>query len=221
MEAVAVSSPPPQPKERRLDLEGMTCAGCAARIEKRLNTLPGVTATVNFATEQATVRCDPQLPDAALVEAVEAAGYGAHVADGAHRHADEPPASLELRLAAALVLTIPVAVIAMIPALHFESWEWVALALSTPVVLYAGLGFHRVALRNARHGSASMDTLISMGTLAAWLWSVVVLPIAELRPGDHFVVRPGEKIATDGIVQEGESAVDQSFLTGESVPVAV
>ncbi|HZT45011.1 MAG TPA: heavy metal translocating P-type ATPase [Gaiellaceae bacterium] len=278
---MAVASPLLQPKERRLDLEGMTCAGCAARIEKRLNTLPGVTATVNFATEQARVRCDPQVPDAALVEAVEAAGYGAHVADGAHRHADEPSASLELRLTAALVLTIPVAVIAMIPALHFEGWEWVALALSTPVVLYAGLGFHRVALRNARHGSASMDTLISMGTLAAWLWSVVVLlgsldadtyfeaaavittlillgryletrakrrssraieqllelggkdarvlraggevvvPIAELRPGDHFVVRPGEKIATDGIVQEGESAVDQSFLTGESVPVAV
>jgi len=259
----------------------MTCAGCAARIEKRLNTLPGVSATVNFATEQATVRCDPHLPDAALLEAVEAAGYGAHVADGTHQHEDDASTALPARLAAAVVLTIPVAVIAMIGPLHFSGWEWVALALSTPVVLYCGLGFHRAALVHTRHGSASMDTLISMGTLAAWLWSVVVLlagldaetyfeaaavittlillgryletrakrrssraieqllevaakdarvlrdgsevvvPIAELRPGDRFVVRPGEKVATDGIVEEGESAIDQSLLTGEPVPVAV
>src|SRR5581483_4690464 len=112
MEAVAVASPLLQPKERRLDLEGMTCAGCAARIEKRLQTLPGVTATVNFATEQTKVRCDPQVPAAALAGAVEPAGFGAPVADRAHRHGDEPSASLELRLSAELVLTIPVAVIA-------------------------------------------------------------------------------------------------------------
>jgi P-type Cu+ transporter len=268
-------------KELRLELEGMTCAGCAARIEKSLNKLPGVEATVNFATEQASVRCAPNVTDAALVEAVEVAGYHAHVAGDGHHHHEEPLANLRLRLALAVVLTVPVAVIAMITPLHFRDWEWVALALSTPVVLYGGLGFHRVALKNARHGSASMDTLISLGTLAAWIWSVVVLiagldadtyfeaaavittlillgryleahakrrsgeairkllelgakearvlrggaealvPIAELRPGDRFVVRPGEKVATDGVVEEGESAVDQSLLTGEPVPVEV
>jgi Cu+-exporting ATPase len=268
------------PKEIRLDLEGMTCASCAARIEKRLNKLPGVEATVNFATEQATVRCRPDVPDATLLTAVESAGYHAHVA-GEHEHEDEPIDILRLHLAVAIVLTIPVALIAMIPSLQFAGWEWVALALSTPVVFYSGLAFHRVALANARHGAAAMDTLISMGTLAAWGWSTVVLlagadedtyfeaaavittlillgrylearakrrsseaiekllqlgakearvlrngvevlvPIGELRPGDRFVVRPGEKIATDGVVEEGVSAIDQSMLTGEPVPVEV
>jgi Cu+-exporting ATPase len=269
-------------REVRLDLEGMTCASCAARIEKRLNKLDGVDATVNFATEQATVRSNHALPVDMLVDAVEAAGYGAREAAPASvHHADEPVRVLRRRLAVAIALTVPVALLAMVPQFHFADWEWVALALATPVVFWSGIGFHRSALRVARHASASMDTLISMGTLAAWLWSAVVLvagideetyfelatafttfillgrylearakgrsseairrllelgakdarllregdevlvPVADLQVGDHFVVRPGEKIATDGVVVGGESAVDQSMLTGESVPVEV
>jgi Cu+-exporting ATPase len=269
-------------REVRLDLEGMTCASCAARIEKRLNKLDGVDATVNFATEQATVRSNHALPVDMLVDAVEAAGYGAREAAPASvHHADEPVRPLRRRLAVAIALTVPVALLAMVPQFHFADWEWVALALATPVVFWSGIGFHRSALRVARHASASMDTLISMGTLAAWLWSAVVLvagideetyfelatafttfillgrylearakgrsseairrllelgakdarllregdevlvPVADLQVGDHFVVRPGEKIATDGVVVGGESAVDQSMLTGESVPVEV
>jgi Cu+-exporting ATPase len=269
-------------REVRLDLEGMTCASCAARIEKRLNKLDGVDATVNFATEQATVRSNHALPVDMLVDAVEAAGYGAREAAPASvHHADEPVRLLRRRLAVAIALTVPVALLAMVPQFHFADWEWVALALATPVVFWSGIGFHRSALRVARHASASMDTLISMGTLAAWLWSAVVLvagideetyfelatafttfillgrylearakgrsseairrllelgakdarllregdevlvPVADLQVGDHFVVRPGEKIATDGVVVGGESAVDQSMLTGESVPVEV
>ena len=278
----------------RLDLEGMTCASCAARIEKKLNKLDGVAATVNFATEQATVNCDRDVPVEQLVAAVESAGYGARpvvaardaqahhdVAEVGHHHHDEPLRVLTRRLALAVVLTIPVALLAMAPPLRFAGWEWVALVLSTPVVFYAGAGFHRAALKNARHFAASMDTLISLGTTAAWLWSTVVLvgaidtdtyfevaavvttlivlgrylearakgrsseaikkllelgakearvlrdgvevlvPADQLRAGDRFVVRPGDKIATDGIVVEGESAIDQSMLTGESVPVEV
>jgi Cu+-exporting ATPase len=276
--------------EVRLDLEGMTCASCAARIEKKLNKLDGIEATVNFATEQATVRCDPEMPVEQLVAAVEAAGYGAHQVQpahtahggqGGHHHHDEPLAVLTRRLAVAVVLTVPVALLAMVPPLRFPGWEWVALALSTPVVFYSGAGFHRVAIKNARHLTASMDTLISLGTLSAWLWSTVVLagdlatdtyfevaavvttlivlgrylearakgrsseairkllelgakearvlrdgrevlvPVDQLQVGDLFVVRPGEKIATDGVVVEGESAIDQSMLTGESLPVEV
>ena len=278
--------------EVRLDLEGMSCASCAARVEKALNELEGVEATVNFATEQATLRCDPSVPVTDLVGAVEAAGYGAHVgvaaherqaAEGAegHQHRDEPRRLLVRRLTVAVVVTIPVALLAMVPSLQFADWEWVALALSTPVVFYSGAAFHRTALRHARHLSASMDTLISIGTLTAWLWSTVVLvggldadtyfevasvvttlivlgrfleagakgrsseairklldlgakearvmrdgketlvPVAELAVEDVFVVRPGEKLATDGVVVDGESAVDQSMLTGEPVPVEV
>ena len=271
-----------QTAEVRLDLEGMTCASCAARIEKKLNQLDGVEATVNFATEQATVRSgDVSL--AALVDAVESAGYGARPAapaHEAHQH-DEPLEALTRRLVLAVALTVPVALLAMVSALQFGGWEWVALVLSAPVVFVSGFGFHRVALRNARHFAASMDTLISLGTLAAWLWSAVVLvagldsdvyfevaavvttlivlgryletrakgrsseairkllelgakearvlrdgeevlvPIAELQVGELFVVRPGEKVATDGVVVEGDSAVDQSLLTGEPVPVEV
>ena len=270
----------PARQEIRLDLEGMTCASCAARIERKLNKLDGVEATVNFATEQATVRCDPDVPVQRLVAAVESAGYGAHAA-GHHHHQEEPVVVLRRRLAVAIVLSLPVALLAMIPPLQFSGWEWVALALSTPVVFYTGLGFHRAALTSARHLAATMDTLISVGTIAAWLWSTVVLvggletdtyfevaavvttlillgrylearakgrsseairrllelgakdvrllrdgvevlvPVAELQVGDTFVVRPGEKIATDGVVVEGESAVDQSMLTGESMPVEV
>jgi P-type Cu+ transporter len=281
-----------QTVERRLDLEGMTCASCAARIEKKLNKLDGVAATVNFATEQATVHCDPDLPVERLLAAVESAGYGAHpvrAADGApardesggHHHQEEPLRVLTRRLTVAVVLTVPVALLAMVPPLRFTGWEWLALVLATPVVFYCGIGFHRAALRSARHGAATMDTLISLGTLSAWLWSTVVLvggiatdtyfevgaavttlillgryfearargrsseairkllelgakearllrdgqevliPADQLQVGDLFVVRPGDKIATDGVVVEGESAVDQSMLTGESVPVEV
>ena len=269
-------------QEVRLDLEGMTCASCAARIEKKLNKLDGVEATVNFATEQATVHSDRALPVAELVAVIESAGYGARETVPAHVHQpDEPARLLRRRLAVAIGLTVPVALLAMVPPLQFSGWEWVALALATPVVFWSGIGFHRAALQVARHASASMDTLISLGTLAAWLWSTVVLvlaldedtyfelatafttfillgrylearakgrsgeairkllelgakdarllregeellvPVADLQVGDLFVVRPGEKIATDGVVVEGESAVDQSMLTGESVPEEV
>jgi P-type Cu+ transporter len=285
-------------KTLRLDLEHMTCASCAARIEKKLNKLDGVAATVNFATEQATVQCDQDVRVEQLVAAVEAAGYGArpatavhepsfleleHEGDEAHphRHRDEPTRVLTRRLLVATALTIPVSLLALVQPFQFPGWGWVALVLSTPVVFYSGAGIHRAALNNARHLAATMDTLISLGTFAAWLWSAVVLvgaldtdayfevgavvttlvllgrylearakgrsseaikrllelgakearllrggmevlvPVEHLRVGDRFVVRPGEKIAADGIVVEGESAVDQSMLTGESVPVEV
>jgi Cu+-exporting ATPase len=269
-------------REVLLDLEGMTCASCAARIEKKLNKLEGVEATVNFATEQATVHSDHPVPFAELLAAIESAGYGAREAAPVRVHqSDEAARVLRRRLVVAIALTVPVALLAMVPLLQFPDWEWVALALATPVVFWCGIGFHRAAIRVARHASASMDTLISMGTLAAWLWSAVVLvlvldedtyfelatafttfillgryleacakgrsgeairkllelgakdarllregeeslvPVADLQVGDLFVVRPGEKIATDGVVVEGESAVDQSMLTGESVPEEV
>ena len=269
------------PERIVLDLEGMSCASCAARIEKTLNTLDGVDATVNFATGQATVHRRPSVTVGELVVAVESVGYHAQPAGEAHDHLGEPVASLTRQLVAAVALTVPVAVLAMVPPAEFSGWEWVALALSTPVILWSGLGFHRMALKGARHGAASMDSLISIGTLAAWGWSIVVLvgeldadtyfevgaaittlillgrylearakgrsseaikkllqlgakeasvlrageevlvPIEQLQVGDVFVVRPGEKIATDGVVVDGESAVDQSLLTGESVPVEV
>jgi Cu+-exporting ATPase len=282
-------------KEVKLELEGMTCAACAARIERKLNKLEGVEAFVNFATERATVHCGDEVPVEQLISAVERAGYGAHVAApahdghaahaehemGGHHHHDEPLAVLTRRLLVAIALTVPVALLAMVPPLQFSGWEWLALALSTPVVFYAGIGFHRAALRSARHLDATMDTLISLGTLSAWVWSTVVLlgsinedtyfevaavittlillgrylearakgrsseairkllelgakearvirdgveslvPISEVTVGDIFVVRPGEKIATDGVVVEGESALDQSMLTGESLPIEV
>jgi P-type Cu+ transporter len=272
-----------QKEEVRLDLEGMTCASCAARVEKALNQLDGVEATVNFATEQATVRAGKSLMIDELVGAVESAGYGARPATPAHEahEHDEPLAALTRRLALAVVLTVPVALLAMAPPLQLAGWEWAALVLSAPVVFISGLAFHRAALKNARHFAASMDTLISLGTLAAWLWSAIVLvggleadvyfevaavvttlivlgrylearakgrsseairrllelgakearvlrdgeeimvPAAQLQVGECFVVRPGEKVATDGVVVEGDSAVDQSLLTGESVPVEV
>jgi Cu+-exporting ATPase len=268
--------------EIRLQLEGMTCASCAARIEKKLNKLDGVNATVNFATERATVTCATGTSVDSLVDAVRAAGYDAREAESAHsHHYDEPARSMRRRLVVAVVLSVPVALLAMVSPLQFSNWEWVAFALATPVVFWSGIGFHRAALRAARHASASMDTLISMGTLAAWTWSTAVLvfgldaetyyelstafttlillgrylearakggsnaairrllelgakdarvlregkevlvPVADVRVGDQFLVRPGEKIATDGVVTEGSSAVDQSMLTGEPVPVEV
>ena len=259
-----------------LALQGMTCASCAARIERSLNKLDGVQATVNFATETATVSFDPlRVEESDLIGAVERIGYHA-ARERAHEHPAPPT-----RLLLALALTIPLAVIAMISPFHFLHWQWVALALSTPVVFWCGLDFHRAALVNARHGAATMDTLVSLGTIAAWTWSVVVLaagvradtyfeaagvitslillgrffetrakrragaaveallelgakeasvlrdgreelvPIERLAVGDLFVVRPGEGIATDGVVVEGDSAIDQSMLTGEPVPVEV
>ncbi len=163
-----------EPKEVRLELEGMTCASCVSRIERKLNKLDGVEASVNFATEQATVRFEPSVSVDELVGAVEAAGYGAHpVAPGAHQHGEA--STLSLRLAVAAGLTAPLALLAMVPPLQFSGWEWAALALATPVVFWSGSPFHRAAVSSARHLAATMDTLISMGTLAAWAWSVVVL----------------------------------------------
>jgi Cu+-exporting ATPase len=268
--------------EIRLQLEGMTCASCAARIERKLNTLDGVNATVNFATERATLTCAPGTSVNWLIDTVRATGYDAREAvSGDAHYYDEPARSMLRRLVVAVALSVPVALLGMVRPLQFSNWEWVAFALATPVVFWSGIGFHRAALRAARHGSASMDTLISMGTLAAWIWSTAVLvfgldgetyyelstafttlillgrylearakggsnaairrllelgakdarvlregkevlvPVADVRVGDQFLVRPGEKIATDGVVIEGSSAVDQSMLTGEPVPVEV
>jgi Cu+-exporting ATPase len=264
-----------------LELEGMSCASCAARIEKSLNGIDGVDATVNLATERAAVAYDPSRVELReLVRAVEGAGYGASLSR--EREVEvEPAARVRRRLLLAAVLTAPTLLIAMIPPLQFGGWEWVALALATPVVFWGGLDFHRGALASLRHLSATMDTLISLGTLAAWTWSTVVLfagldadtyfevaavittlvllgrfvetrarrrsseairvllglgakqarvlrngaevlvGVDDLHVGDLFVVRPGEKVATDGVVEAGESAVDQSMLTGESTPVEV
>jgi len=275
-----VSTPAPAPTRVSLSLEGMTCASCATRIERKLNKLEGVEATVNYATEQAAVDYDSdQVEVDDLLHAVEAAGYRARVAKRAAEDG-ERARRLRNRVVVSAVLTAPLALL-MIPPLQFAGWEWLAFALSTPVVLWAGYGFHRAAWLNARHLAATMDTLISIGTIAAWAWSVValtlaenahtyfevgavittlillgrflearakrrssaairallelgakevrvlrdgrevVLPVEELGTGDLFVVRPGEKIATDGVVEEGSSAVDQSMLTGEPVPVEV
>jgi Cu+-exporting ATPase len=271
----------------RLEIEGMTCASCAARIERKLNKLDGVEASVNYATEEAAVAFDPaRVAVADLFRAVEAIGYGAalprEAADVTEAAASADALGLvRRRLAAAGVLTAPLALLAMLPPLQFRGWEWLALALAAPVVLWGGWPFHRAAAANARHLAATMDTLISIGTLAAFGWSAVVLfagldaetyfevgavittlillgryfeararrrsseairallelgakearvlrdgeevlvPVEDLRVGDRFVVRPGEKIATDGVVVDGTSAVDQSMLTGESVPVEV
>ncbi|MGH3821911.1 MAG: heavy metal translocating P-type ATPase, partial [Pseudonocardiaceae bacterium] len=305
--------------EIELAIGGMTCASCAARIEKRLNQLDGVTATVNFATEKAWVRFPDGLRPEALVEQVQAAGYraspprspaigepaGTAAADPAGQEADQTLRLLRQRLTGSLVLAAPVIAMAMVPALQFTYWQWISLALAAPVVVWAAWPFHRVAWANLRRGAASMDTLISMGVLAAFAWSLYALlfggagtpgmthpfeltvqrmsgqaniylevaagvtmfilagryfetrakrragaalrallelgakdvgvlrehpdgssveeriPAEALAVGDRFVVRPGEKIATDGVIVEGSSAVDASMLTGESVPIEV
>ena len=282
-----------------LPITGMTCASCANRIERKLNKLEGVNASVNYATEKATVEYDPAAvePDA-LVGAVEAAGYHATLpADEPEHDAPDELWSLRQRLIISAVLSLPVLLVSMIPALQFDNWQWLALTAATPVVVWGAWPFHRAAWLNLRHGTATMDTLISVGTLAAWLWSLYALvfgeagmagmrmsfdlipeqgegadhiyletaavvttfilagryfearakrsagaalkallelgakevsladgrtiPVEQLQVGDDFLVRPGEKIATDGVVVEGHSAVDLSLLTGESVPVEV
>jgi P-type Cu+ transporter len=270
------------PNRIELEIGGMTCTSCAARVEKKLSKLDGVLlANVNYATELASVSYDSShvhLPD--LLRAVESAGYTAALPSDSAAKADlvRP---LRNRLLFSAALTLPLLLLTATPPLHFGGWEWIAFALATPIVLWAGLPFHRTAVLNARHLTATMDTLISLGTLAAWGWSAVVLlaglnadvyfevagvtttlillgrfiegrarrrsgaairallelgakearvlrnvaevlvPVDQLQIGDTFVVRPGEKIATDGIVLEGDSAVDQSMLTGESIPVEV
>jgi Cu+-exporting ATPase len=290
-----------------LTLTGMTCAACAARIEKKLNRIDGVTASVNYATEKASVTFDPMVVTTTeLLAAVDSIGYSAALpttmaADAADADADElRRRSLLRRLIVAAALGVPVLLLSMVPALQFRSWQWVALILATPVATWAALPFHRAAWRNARQAEASMDTLVSVGVSAAYGWSVYALlftdagdlgmkmpmtliptrgdthhlyfevasttvalilagryfearakrraggalrallglgattatvvlpsgeqverPIDELHVGDRFVVLPGERIATDGVVEEGVSAVDTSVLTGESVPVDV
>ncbi|WP_432872156.1 heavy metal translocating P-type ATPase [Microbispora rosea] len=288
-----------------LSIGGMTCASCANRIERKLNKLDGVTATVNYATEKAKVTFPAELDPHLLVAEVEKAGYTARLPEpSTPEQAGEEPgdelAPLRTRLLVSVVLAVPVIALAMIPALQFTYWQWLSLTLAAPVVVYGGLPFHKAAWTNLRHGAATMDTLVSLGTIAALGWSLwalflgdagvpgmthgfdltitrsdgagniyleaaagvtafilagryfearskrragaalrallelgvkdvavlrnggeVRIPVGELRAGDLFVVRPGEKIATDGVVEEGSSAVDASMLTGESVPVEV
>ncbi|HET9556172.1 MAG TPA: heavy metal translocating P-type ATPase, partial [Actinomycetota bacterium] len=270
-------------------IEGMTCGACAARIERGLNRLDGVaSASVNLAAERATVVYDPEvIGPPAFAEKVSALGY----AVGRDPDAADPAGAARTRLVAAAALTGPVLVLAMFPALQYPGWAWLAAVLATPVVLWAGAGFHRAALAGLRHRTATMDTLVSLGTLAAWGWSVaallatgpgdpapgepggphvyfevaaiivvlvlfgrwlesrarsrsgqalrrllelgtgtamvlrdgaeVAVPVETVVVGDRFVVRPGQKLATDGVVLEGRSSVDRSLLTGESVPVEV
>ncbi|MEU4016228.1 heavy metal translocating P-type ATPase [Microbacterium sp. NPDC028030] len=302
------SAAPAAGTSMELDIGGMTCASCAMRIEKKLNRIDGVTATVNYATEKAKVTAPDGFDPALLIAEVEKTGYTAAlpkpektaVQGDADEASDPELTSLKHRLVASIVLTVPVVAMAMIPALQFTSWQWLSLALAGPVIVWAAWPFHRAAWMNLRHGAATMDTLISMGTLAALLWSLYALffgtagvpgmthpfeltvapsdgaaniylevgagvttfilagryfekrskrqagaalrallelgakdvsvlrdgvevriPTADLAVGNEFVVRPGEKIATDGVVVSGTSAVDASMLTGESVPVEV
>jgi Cu+-exporting ATPase len=292
-------------EQLELPISGMTCASCAARVEKRLNRLDGVEASVNYATERASVRFAPgAVTPEDLVAAVGQAGYSAVLpttGPQAHEHAHDPVADLRHRLVFAALASIPLVALGMVPALQFDSWQWVSMQLASPVLIWAALPFHRAAWTNLRHGTATMDTLISIGTIAAWTWSVVSLlflgagdpgmrdtlslvpergadagnvyfevvgvvvtfllagrwfearakrsagaalrallelgakdvavldadgveqrmPIEQLKVNHRFIVRPGEKVATDGVVYKGSSAIDRSLLTGESVPVDV
>ncbi len=282
-----------------LDITGMTCASCAARIEKKLNKLDGVQASVNYATEKARVLHPPMVAVQDLIEVVERTGYGAALPEPDAEPVDHA-AALRVRLLWAAVLGVPVIAMAMAPALQFPGWQWVSLLLTAPVYAWAAWPFHHSALVNARHRATTMDTLISLGTTAAFLWSLYALvfgaaghlgythafelqlmrghgeaniyfeavagivvflllgryiearskdaageavrallhlgateatllvdgretqvPIDRLAAGDVFVVRPGEKVATDGEVVEGHSAIDSALVTGESVPVDV
>ena len=279
-------------REVELSIGGMTCASCANRIERNLNKVDGVTATVNYATEKARVSFPDSVAPADLVQVVEAAGYTAALpVDKVEPPVERDP--LRQRLLVSATLAVPVILLSMIPLLQFPNWQWLALTLASPVVVWGALPFHRAAWTNLTHGAATMDTLISMGVGAAYLWSLYALflgdaamstsgmatmsgmdiylevaagvtvfilagryfearskrrsgaalrallelgakdvavlrdgrerrvPLGELRVGDQFVVRPGEKIATDGVIAEGSSAVDMSMLTGESMPVEV
>ncbi len=296
-------------RDIELDITGMTCASCAMRIEKKLNRLDGVSATVNYATEKAAVAVPAGYDAQALITEVAKAGFTASLPRRNQAPATDDPelTSLRNRLAVATVLATPVILMAMIPILQFRYWQWASLILAAPVVGWAGRPFHAAAWANLKHGAATMDTLVSVGTLSAFLWSVCALflgaagepgmrhhfeltaarsdgaantylevaagvtlfvlagryfekrskrragaalralvelgakdvavlrrqygaphaatetriPIDQLEVGDEFVVRPGEKIATDGIVVSGSSAVDASMITGESVPVEV
>ncbi|MGW1625324.1 heavy metal translocating P-type ATPase [Streptomyces sp. NPDC002172] len=302
---------PPRPageSEVELLIGGMTCASCAARVEKKLNRMDGVTATVNYATEKAKVTYPQGVQVADLIATVVKTGYTAEEPappepeqeQEAEAERDPELAALRRRLLVCALLAAPVVLLAMVPALQFDNWQWLSLTLAAPVVVWGGLQFHRAAWTNARHGAATMDTLVSVGTLAAFGWSLwalffgdagmpgmhdefrftvsrmdsastiylevasgvvalillgrylearskrragaalralmelgardvavlrdgreVRVPVASLAVGDRFVVRPGEKVATDGTVVEGASAVDASMLTGESVPVDV
>ncbi len=269
-----------------LRLAGMSCASCAARIERGLNDLDGVSATVNFAVERAHVEHAAAVSPDDLIRAVEAAGYQATVVENGRPPADHevPGDALRARLIGSAVLAAPVLAISMVPAWQFVGWQWLVFALTTPIVFWGGHPFHAAALRAARHRTSTMDTLVSLGTLAAYLWSVfmvatgglhfhghlyfevaaavtvfllagrfaearakrsagaalrallslgakdatvlrdgreVRVPVTELRVGDVVVVRPGERVATDGVVVDGASALDTSAMTGESVPVDV
>jgi Cu+-exporting ATPase len=292
-------------REIELAIGGMTCASCANRIERKLNKLDGVTATVNYATEKARVVVSGDVEPDTLVEQVTAAGYTATLpqapeAGSESEDDDDPTRPLRQRLIGSAVLSVPVIALAMIPAIQFTYWQWISLTLAAPVIVWAAWPFHKAAWANLRHGAATMDTLISLGTLSAFAWTVYALlwgsagipgmkhpfeltvermagdgniylevaagvttfilagryfearakrragsalrallslgakdvavlrdgreervPISSLAVGDRFVVRPGEKVATDGVVEDGSSAVDASMLTGESVPVEV
>ncbi|HEY3710418.1 MAG TPA: heavy metal translocating P-type ATPase [Amycolatopsis sp.] len=291
------------PRTVELVIGGMTCASCAARVERKLNKVDGVTASVNYATEKAHVEFPDTVSVDDLVGVVEATGYTAQKPEPekpAPTEEDDETRPLRERLIYSAVLTVPVILLAMIPALQFDNWQWLSLTLAAPVVVWGAWPFHRAAWTNLRHGAATMDTLISLGVAAATLWSLYALffgmagmtgmrhgfeftvtpgsgssniylevasgvttfilagryfearakrrsgaalralldlgakdvtvlragkefrvPVGDLRVGDRFVVRPGEKIATDGVVAEGGSAVDLSMITGESVPVEV
>jgi len=306
----------PAPTHVELPIEGMTCASCANRIERKLNKLDGVQASVNFALERAAVDYDTTaVAPEQIVEAVAAAGYratlpaaaapahGSAPDHGGHDHMAEPTAdeaaALRRRLLISVALAVPVILLSMIPPLQFDDWQWLALQLATPVVVWGAWPFHQAAWANLKHGAATMDTLVSLGVLAAFLWSMYALfvgdagmtgmrmqfalvpargggsdeiylevaagvtvfilagryfearakrsagaalhallalgakdvallrpdgaeervPVEQLAVGDRFVVRPGEKVATDGVIEEGASAVDEALLTGESVPV--
>ena len=267
-----------------LQVTGMSCASCAAKIERGLNDLDGVRATVNFAVERAHVEHGAQVSEHDLIHAVESTGYHASVIDHSigesHMNHDVPADQLRPRLIGSAVLALPVLALSMVMPWQFPGWQWVVLALTTPIVVWGGYPFHKAALNSARHGSSTMDTLVSIGTLAAFLWSVVAvvtghghvyfevaaavtvfllggryaeakakrsagaalqallslgakdaivvrddaevrIPVADLRVGDVIVVRPGERVATDGVVVDGVSALDTSAMTGESVPVDV
>ncbi|KAA8970167.1 cation-translocating P-type ATPase [Mycobacterium sp.] len=266
-----------------LDLSGLSCASCAARVERGLNQLAGVRATVNFAVERAHVEHDPTVSAADLIRAVEMAGYRAAVhRDGARpdETAQQPGDQLLPRLLGSAVLALPIVALSMMASWRFAGWQWLVFALATPIVAWGGYPFHRAALDRARHGASTMDTLVSLGTLAAYLWSAVAvlrgsgpvyfevaavvtvfllagryaesrakrsagaalralltlgakdavvlrdggevaIPVSDLHVDDVVVVRPGERVATDGVVVDGVSALDVSALTGEPMPVDV